>query len=390
MDSLRKLLGNTWVDRQLLGANPTHALGRWQKSDPSNIWVPYVDGLVEFLLTDARVKWVGKDLRRKLQSEFTSTVVELETAVFLARQGFTVTLEPTAPKKGPDILAEREGVSYFVEIREVGRSWEEDRFQLVSHEIVAALNAVSSRYAVAVTVGEKYVAGSAALKEAMAVLIEALGLVKQRGMDSATLYYAPPDGKLLIPDHGFSGGDPLYQKIVDEANFLVRFRDLGKNQTKTPATVSRKMKFPPEPVKTHERLKSILVEKSSQLPTDSRGILVLDVTEQFMLSDFTRERAFYGDLEISFPPVKGPGEPVGPIAVKSNERGFFGLSARVSAVVIHTRALEGREMKSSWQVYPTNRANQDTIRLRLDELERFGDVCDRKHLAAEDTPNSVQ
>ena len=211
-------------------------------------------------------------MRRKFQSEYASTLVEMEMAVFLAQQGFTVTLEPTAPKKGPDLLAEREGVSYFVEIREVGRSWEEDRFHLVSHEIVAALNAVSSRYTVAVTVGEKYVAGSAILKDAMAVLFEAIELVKQREMDTATLYYAPPDGKLLNPGQGFSVSDPRYQKIVDEADFLVHFRDLGKEQIGTPATVARKMKFPPEPVKTHERLKSILVEKSSQLPKDLRGI----------------------------------------------------------------------------------------------------------------------
>ena len=126
------------------------------------------------------------------------------------------------------------------------------------------------------------------------------------------------------------------------------------------------------------------------MPKDSRGIILLEVSEQFLLSDFTITCALYGDLEISFPPVSSPSEPVGETTVKSNERGFFGLTARVSVVVIHTRTLKEGEIKSSWQVYPTNRANSDTIRLSLAELQRFGDVGDRKHLAAEGAPNGVQ
>ncbi len=142
----------------------------------------------------------------------------------------------------------------------------------------------------------------------------------------------------------------------------------------------------PEPVKTQERLKSILVEKSMQLPKNSRGIIILEVSEQFMLSDFTIMSALYGDLEVQFPPVRGPGEAVGELTVKSNERGFFGQTSRVSAIVIHKRAVEEAKITSSWQVYPTNRANADTIRLNLAELERFGER-DRKNLSAENTPN---
>ena len=71
---------------------------------------------MKVILTDKRIKFVPKDLRRKLKLEYDSTIAEMESAVFLAEQGFVVTLEPTAPKKGPDILAEWEGIPYFVEI----------------------------------------------------------------------------------------------------------------------------------------------------------------------------------------------------------------------------------------------------------------------------------
>lgn len=65
MNYLRKLLGDAWVDAEVLGANPTHPLGRWQKSGPNNPWVPHIEGLVKFILTDKRIKFVAKDLRRK-------------------------------------------------------------------------------------------------------------------------------------------------------------------------------------------------------------------------------------------------------------------------------------------------------------------------------------
>jgi len=31
------------VDAEIFGANPRHLLGRWQKKDPNNICVPYVE-----------------------------------------------------------------------------------------------------------------------------------------------------------------------------------------------------------------------------------------------------------------------------------------------------------------------------------------------------------
>jgi len=388
---LRKVLGDAWVDTEIFGENPTHDLGRWQKSDPKNPWTPYIEGLVEFLLTQERVKFVPKDLKRKFKAEYASTIAEMEAAVFLAQQGFLVTLEPTAPKKGPDILAEWEGVRYFLEIREAGFSWEEERVQSLSKECFATLKSVPSRYSVTLTIGEGYAARSAKLRAAIAVVLDALEVLKENKPENATLYYAHPDGKLLnaggdLTDSrgvGLTKRAQRYQDILKRADFIARFRDLGQEQVGTRATVSRILKLPPDPVNTHERLKSILIDKCRQLPKDERGILVLEVSEQFMLSEFTILSALYGDLEVSFPPADSPGEPVGEMRSGRNERGFFGLTARVSAVVIHKRMLNEGTLRNSWDVYPTNRANADTIRLGLRELERFGDLGDRKNLAAE-------
>jgi hypothetical protein len=385
---LRKLLGDAWVNSEVLGENPTHPLGRWQKSRPDNLWVPHIEELVRFILTDARINFVPKDLRRKLKAEYVSTVVEMEAAVFLAQQGFAITLEPFAPKKGPDLQADWAAIRYFVEIREVGFSWEEDRRQSITREIFAQLGTIPSRYHVDLTIDEGYIPNSSKLKAAMAVVVEALGVLKQKKLSTATLYYVHPSGKLLNPGGDYSRGltrsgkEKQYQDIVDQADFIARFRDTGTEQSGTPASVSKKPKFPPEPVKTHERLKTILLDKTSQLPKDSRGIIVLEVSEQFMLSEFTIMTALYGDVEVHFPAVSNPGQPVTELTTRNNERGFFGMTSRVSAVVIHKRVFEPGQIESSWQVYPTNRANPDTIRLSLAELERFGDIGDRGHLSA--------
>jgi len=201
---LRKLLGDAWVDREIFGDNPKHALGLWQQSRPNNPWAPYIEGLVKFIVMKNCVKFVAKDLKRKFIAEYASTIAEMEVAVFLAQQGFGVILEPTAPKRGPDILAEWEEVSYFIEIREVGFSWEEERIQSLSKEFFTTLNGVPSRYSVALTIGEGYTARSPKVKAAFPVVLDALELLKESKPKDATLYYAHPDGKLLNPGGDFA------------------------------------------------------------------------------------------------------------------------------------------------------------------------------------------
>jgi len=47
----------------------------------------------------------------------------------------------------------------------------------------------------------------------------------------------------IVAGRGISGSEPLYQEIVDKAEFIARFSDVGKDQTGTPATVSRSPNF---------------------------------------------------------------------------------------------------------------------------------------------------
>jgi len=384
---LRKLIGDAWIDAELFADNPTHFLGRWQKKDPNNVWVTYTEGLVKAILTNENIKFDTEVLAKKLKSktDFVSTLAEMESATFLAQQGFKVTLEPTAPRKGPDIRADWEGVPYFVEIRTVGFSEDEDRRNLVTKEIFTKLGTVLSSYFVTLTVGDEYKPATPKLRDAIKDVVESLNELKERGAKEATLYHLRKDVALLvlpevsIPDE--------YYYIQHEADFVAQFRHLGEESPGTPASFLEQRKNPPQPVKDHERLKNILEKKRDQLPKGSRGIIVLEVSEPFMLSDFSVERALYGDLLVEFPRVKSPVEAVGEMTARRNNRGFLLHTSRVSAIVIQKRKVEDGKVENEWQVYPTNRANADTIRLSLAELKRFGDIGDRKHLSAENAPN---
>jgi hypothetical protein len=132
---LRQLMGDPWVDANVFGENPPHLLGQWQKKDQNNPWVPYTEELVRSILTSEKTKLDRAALTLKLDGEYVSTLAEMESAVFLEQQGFSFVLEPAAPEKGPDLRVDWEEIPYFVEVRAVGDSEEDDRFNSRSREI---------------------------------------------------------------------------------------------------------------------------------------------------------------------------------------------------------------------------------------------------------------
>ena len=392
---LRQLMGDPWVDANVFAEKPTHLLGQWQEKDQNNLWVPYTEELVRSILTSENTKLDRVVLAQKLEADYVSTLAEMESAVFFDGQGFSVIFEPTAPNKGPDLRLDWEGVPYFVEVRAVGESEEDDRFNSISREIFSRLNTVPSSYSVAITVGDECAPGTLPLKKAIDAILESLNILKEQKWRSASLYHSV-SGTLLNPGGDFHGSSlgisskasADHQEIVDKAKLIARFTNIGEEREKTTASAGRPFKRPSQPDQTHERLKKILNKKRTQLPKESRGIIIFDVTDLFMFTDFSIESALYGDMVASFPSAVVPGEPLGGLSARGNDRGFFRQTSRVSAVVIHKRAIQNSTVRGAWSVYPTNRANADTIRLSLAELRRFGDLGDREHLTAEEASNA--
>jgi hypothetical protein len=379
-------MGDAWIEAEVCAENPTHMLGRQYKRNIDDPWVRHAEELIKEILTNPRVKFDATILAAKIKDPYDSTLAEMESAVYLVRQGFEIVLEPTAPKKGPDIRADREGVSYFVEVRAAGFSDEEDRRQRVTNEIFAKLTGVPSAYFAAFTIGDGLGAGSPETRAAIEAVVEVLGMLRGGGIKNATFYYARPDGKVLLQGDGPFDLGPKASEIMDKADCIVEFNHQGKEMTDTPASLMKKRVTLPEPVKDDKRLRKILNEKREQLPKGARGIITLEVTEQFMLSDFSVENALYGDLQVQFKLVDG--EVRNPIQTRKNN-GFFRNTSRVSAIVVQTRDVVDGNVVMARRVYPTNRGNPDTIRLTRAELARFGDLEDRDHLTAEHAPNHV-
>lgn len=390
---LRQLMGDDWVEANVFGDDPQHLLGRWQKKNANNPWVLYTEEMVKIILTSKNIQLDTATLAQKLGADYQSTLAEIEVTAFLAAQGFSIVVEPTVPDRGPDLRADWGDTPYFVEVRAVGDSEEDDRFNSISREIFMKLNAIPSSYFAAVTVGDEYTPGSQPLGKATDALLTSLEILKTENWKRATLYYSR-SGTLLSPHGDYSGSSEgssalraKHQAIADAANFVVRFRNVGEDRPKTAASMSREFKRQLKPDQTHERLKKILNKKRAQLPKDARGIIVLDGSELFMLNDFAIDAALYGDLVVRLTAPAAPGSPMGEPTLHRNGRGLFRLTSRVSAVVIHRRRVEESRIRNEWQVFPTNRSNADTLRLTLAELERFGELGERAHLSAENAPN---
>jgi hypothetical protein len=383
---LRKLMGDAWIDAEVCAVKPTHMLGLQYKRDKDDPWVRHAEGLVKEILTNPRVKFDETVLAAKIKEHYDSTLAEIESAVFLVRQGFEIILEPTAPERGPDIRADRDGVSYFVEIRAAGFSDDEDLRERVTNEIFAKLTKVPSAYFAAFTIGDGLRAASPETRAAIEAVIEVLGMLTEDKIKKATFYYAHPGGKVLLQGDGPFAPGPKASEIMEKADCIVEFKHQGKEMTGTPASLMKKMKFPPEPVQDDKRLRKILDAKRGQLPKGARGIITLEVTEQFMLSDFSIENALYGELQVQFKLVD---DEVGNPNQTRKNNGFFRNTSRVCAVVIQTRHVQDGNVVLVRKVYPTNRGNSDTIRLSRAELEKLGDLEDRDHLSVEHAPNHV-
>lgn len=385
MQNLRTLFGEEWMEREVVCAEPEHPLGKWYKKSPDNPVTRYTDELVGFVLNGA-VKCDMARLADKLKAEFVETLTELGYAVFLAKRGFQVTMEPTAPTAGPDLLAVKDA-SYYVEVRKVGLDEAHAAADTATEDVFERLCGMPSRHSVVISMTEEYSAHSPELKKAVRVVRNTLQDLTKRQVPKATLYYHSPDDHSLregeeVEPHYYDYADreKLALQIRDEAwkrdtRFVARFDDAGQENARTAVGV---LPLGPDPHvlgpdETYLRLKSILRKKLKQLPKGSSGIILLEITElaKLMVDEFTLARTLYGDLLVTF----GAGAAGEDFAHDLNRKpnGFFMATTRVSAVVIETVEIRVDAVQVNREVFPTN--NPQAKVLKLNELQLFGTIA---------------
>jgi hypothetical protein len=310
MENLRRLLGEDWVTREVLCADPRHVLGRWYKKSPDNVVTRHVDALADFILHHDAVRCDAQRLATKLKGEFADTLVEMDYAVFLGRQGFQVTMEPFAPNAGPDLLAVRD-VEYFLEIRRVRLDEARAAADTATEDVFRRLCETPSRYSVIISMTDEYSAHSPRLKLALKTVRRVLRELSEKRVQRATLYYRGmndydvSDGEEREPDYDFSDRQKLAAQLEQverarNARFVARFDDAGEDNPRTVVAVHPLGPNPHllKPDETYLRLRDILKKKREQLPKASRGIIVFDVKdlEKLMVDQETFQGAVYGDL----------------------------------------------------------------------------------------------
>jgi hypothetical protein len=394
MQNLRKLFGEEWINQEVLSAAPRHPLGKWYKKSPGNPVTKYTDELVAVALKGDVLRCDVSRLATKLQGEFVDTLTELGYAVFLTEQGFHVTMEPTAPLAGPDLLAEKRS-EYYVEVRKVGLEEARAAGNLATEDVFERLCDTPSRHSVVISMTDEYSAHSPELKRAVRFVRTTLDDLSKRNVAKATLYYYSPDDHDLRegaegpPEYNYADAELLAAQIRDQermrdAHFVARFDDSGQESDRTTVAVPplgpRRVRL--EPDQTYLRLRSILRKKQRQLPKSKPGIILLEISDlgRLMVDEFTLAAALYGDLQMRI-----RAEPGFLHDMSRKPNGFFMGTTRVSAVVVEQVKIDGDRVSASRQVFPTN--NPQAKVLMLEELKLFGTIADwLENLCAEQLP----
>lgn len=384
MKQLRKLLGDEWIEENVVGAEPRHALGRWYKKSPKSSVIRYTEDLADFALNNGALKCDASRLASKLKGEFVDTIVELGYAVFLAKRGCAVTMEPTAPKAGPDLLVVKEE-SYYVEMRKVGLDEGHRTVDAATEDVFARLCGTPSRYDIVLSMTNEYVAFSPGLKKASRRVASVLKDLEEKKLTEAVLYYHGPDD-WVVHDHDvrkvefdYSDGAKLAAQMQEferagEARFVAHFYDSGERRERTHVSVLS-LGEDPGPLQadqTYLRLRGILNKKREQIPKNSRGVILIEISAlaKLMVDEFTILRTLYGDVLVN--PVGAAGGEGFDLDMSRAPNGFFLGTSRVSAVVVETVNVGAEEITFNRTVYPTN--NPQARILHSEELKLFGEI----------------
>jgi len=159
--------------------------------EPESSVIRYAEELADFVLNKRAVKCDVPRLASKLKGEFVDTLVELRYAVFLARRGCDVTMEPTAPKSGPDLLAVK-GDSYYVEMKRVGLDEDHTAVDAATEDVFTRFCSMPSRYSIVISMTRDYTAYSPQLKRSSRRVASVLKDLEAKNLPEATLYYHGP------------------------------------------------------------------------------------------------------------------------------------------------------------------------------------------------------
>jgi hypothetical protein len=388
---LQELFGKDWVDSVVRAQDSQHPLARWYRENADNPVARYVETLAEVVVKSGRITCNPARLASKLKAEFEETLSELGYAVFLAKQGLRVTMEPFLPKAGPDLTAVGEH-EYFVENKKVSLDEVRAAADEATDDLFDRLCEIPSRFGIVISMTDEFRAYSPQLKKAANKIEDTLKKLGEQDLRKATLYYFGPDDSMLVeneveePKFEFDADPGRLQwqvhlfEHIQKARLVARFIDVGAPKDRTSVAVHSLGSDPGmvQPDKTHLRLRGILHKKREQLPENSRGIIVLEISdlEKLGIDEWTLVSALYGEQQVTI--RSNPGADDVETELNHRQNGFFAKTTRVSAVVVEKTGIKGDKVEVTREVFPTN--NAAAIVLTQAELEQFGIIVDDQQL----------
>jgi hypothetical protein len=265
---------------------------------------------------------------------------------------------------------------------------------LAAEDVFEKLCSTPSRHSVMISMMDRYGAFSNELKRAAHRVRTVLGDLEKRGIEKATLYYYGPeefsvrDGDEAEAPYDYSNAQRLAEQIRDEewkrgGTFVARCDDTGVRNERTAVGVLSlgEARARLKPDETYLRLRTLLTKKHKQLPKDSPGIILVDISDlaKLMVDRFTIERTLYGDLRV----VLGNQAQGYPHDLQRKPNGYFMRTTRVSAVVIQKTEVAEDAVRIGREVFPTNNPNARV--LTREELQLFGTIAEGlENLCAEE------
>lgn len=316
--------------------------------------IPYTSAVLHNLTDNLEIvlQVIEKDPKReekekrlcgklKNTTEFYDVLPEIEWAAYLKKRGFPVSIEPTFPKKGPDLNAKINGEDIYFEIKSQNLSEDDRKEENYFIEIMDRIRKVHSRFFVSISLHDSFSDED---------IIPVTKLIKRKINESerkniyqpvSVYYFSQSDIREwsgydeLNPPHDVYSNPMKYPLFWErhKAKVIITFYPLDDYFGATIVGIGGGA----EDVDDTKRVRKSISRKLEQLPTNAPAVVVIDVTFSYA-DNISVEDAIYGSSIYTIRINTQTGETADGYWNRKRN-GIFQSITRMSAVVMYKRKI---------------------------------------------------
>ena len=312
----------------------------------------------------------------KNTTEFYDVLPEIEWAAYLKKRGFPVSIEPTFPKKGPDLKAEINGEDIYFEIKSQNLSEDDRKEENYFIEIMDRIKEIQSRFFVSTSLRDNFSDED---------LIPVIRLIKKKinGFERKNIYqpvsvyyFSPSDIREwsgydeLNPPHDVYSNPMKYPLFWErhKAKVIITFYPLDDYFGATIVGIGGGA----EDVDDTKRVRKSISRKLEQLPTNAPAVVVINVTFSYA-DDISVEDAIYGSSIYTIRLNTQTGETADGYWNRKRN-GIFQSIRRISAVVMYKQKVSNEGfIEFERKIYRNPMAKNP---LDKDQISKIGEIMD--------------